>query len=105
MKKYLATFICRNYPETGLIPLMFLAIITVNFDLNKRVLEAKNDDEIRAINREILASNNVKSFLPMRKTRIRNTNCCTEKFSGWGKAIKTVICRVSVTVAGAVLSG
>lgn len=64
MKKYLATFICRNYPETGLIPLMFQAIITVNFDLNKRVLEAKNDDEIRAINREIFASNNVKSFLP-----------------------------------------
>lgn len=64
MKKYLATFICRNYPETGLIPLMFQAIITVNFDLNKRVLEAQNDDEIRAINREIFASNNVKSFLP-----------------------------------------
>lgn len=64
MKKYLATFICRNYPETGLIPLMFQAIITVNFDLNKRVLEAKNDDEIRAINQEIFASNNVKSSLP-----------------------------------------
>ena len=64
MKKYLATFICRNYPETGLIPLMLQSIITVNFDLNKRVLEAKNDDEIRAINREIFASNNVKSFLP-----------------------------------------
>ena len=64
MKKYLATFICRSCPETGLVPLMFMAIIAVNFDLNKRFLEAKNDDEIRAINREILASNNVKSFLP-----------------------------------------
>lgn len=64
MKKYLATFICRSCPETGLIPLMFQAIIAVNFDLNKRLLEAKNDDEIRAINREIFASNNVKSSLP-----------------------------------------
>lgn len=61
---YLSTFICRSCPETVLIPLMFQAIITVNFDLNKRVLEAKNDDEIRDINREIFASNNVKSFLP-----------------------------------------
>ena len=64
MKKYLATFICRSFPEMGLIPLMFQAIITVNFDLNKRVWEAQNDDEIRAINREIFASNNVKSSLP-----------------------------------------
>ena len=61
---YLATFICRSCPETGLVPLMFQAIIAVNFDLNKRFLESKNDDEIRAINREIFASNNVKSFLP-----------------------------------------
>ena len=61
---YLATFICRSCPETGLIPLMFQAIIAVDFDLNKRFLEAKNDDEIRDINREIFASNNVKSFLP-----------------------------------------
>ena len=64
MKKYLATFICRSCPEMGLVSLMFQAIITVNFDLNKRVLKSKNDDEIRAINREIFASNNVKSSLP-----------------------------------------
>lgn len=64
MKKYLATFVCRNYPEFGLVALLFQAIITVKFDLNKRFLEAKNDDEIRAINREIFNSNNVKSFLP-----------------------------------------
>ena len=64
MKKYLATFICRSCPETALVPLMFQAIITVNFDLNKRFLKAKNDDEIRAINREIFASNNVRISLP-----------------------------------------
>lgn len=64
MKKYLATVICKNWPEYGYVPLMFQAIITVKFDLNKRFLEVKNDDEIRAINREIFNSNDVKSFLP-----------------------------------------
>lgn len=62
MRKYLATFICRNHPEMGLVPVMFLAIIAVNFDLNKRFLEAKNDDEIRAINREIFVTDSIDSI-------------------------------------------